>query len=318
MTRPPGKPTGETPDGDETPPKRKVRAVSYRYNLDRVLALRKTLREAVGHEFLGKTPTGDKFTRLVELVLTMLPPAVQFDTVADSLRHLAGTRVDDKLLDATCWRVAGNVRRLAQRRAVPPWHAQRLPEWVPVHVLSCRRERTAKGVTGARLTFSILAGTPAGLRTEAFWSIKFCRYLSAGLGFSKFHPRREMPFPYSQPEQFVGLRLYVRITPSHSGRQPGFEGVGFAANTKAWNKVTLGCRFRTLDGFECKMKAAPAALPCHRCPVGFTTCRAGTHRLDWETKPCPGCGRDEAYFDRDHTSETCIDCVVKAAYSSGR
>lgn len=275
---------------------------------------RKLIREAVELEFLGKVPQGETFTRLVELVQEILPGHVDYKTLEDSLRHLAGTRLDEREIDAAAWRMAGNYKRLAQRRVVPPWHVQTLPEWVPAQVVSCRRERSGKGKLGARLGFRILAGTPAGRTAETFWTLKFCRYMSAELGFSRPTARRRAVFPFTAPEQFVGLRLYVRVMPALCKAEPGFDGLGFPASLAAWNKTTLKCRFRAQPGFACKMRVLHTQLPCQNCPVGFLKCRAGTHRQDWVEKHCPSCERDDAFFDPESSSEECVDCTIKSAY----
>lgn len=315
------KPSGgkDDPAGDSSKSKktgRKVYAVHYSYQIEQVFDLRQKLKEAVELEFLGKTPQGESFTRLVELVREVLPGEIDFATLEDSLRHLAGTRVDERTLDAMCWRMAGNVKRLKQRRAVPPWHVQRLPEWVPVQVVACKREKSPRGKLGARFVLRILAGTPAGLTAEKFWPLKFCRYISQEFGFTRPRGNRVVAFPFTAPEQFVGMRLYVLIMPELCTREPGFDGLGFPAGLSKWNKTTLKCRFRVQEGFRCQMNVLPSELPCHNCPVGFTKCRAGTHRSNWVEKPCPDCGRDDAFFDPESKSEVCVDCAIKAAYRS--
>lgn len=270
-------------------------------------------------EFLKKVPIGSEFERLVTLVQEVLPDGVPYATLEDSLSHLAGTYVTDRVLDAVCWRMAGNVKRLKQRKAVPPWHVQRVPEWVPVQVTACKRERTSKGKLGARFQFRVLAGTPAGLFMEKFWSLKFCRYIAVDCGFSKYRKsRRVIPFPYTAPEQLVGLRLFARVMPKLSDKEPGFDGIGFTATTTKFNKVTLGCRFRRNESFRCQLKMTHEQLQCHHCPVGFVKCRAATHRHDWVQKACPECNDDEAYFDPERKSETCIDCTIKAAYKADK
>lgn len=312
-------------EGDSSKPKpraekgpgRMVYAIHYHYQLDKVMELRKLLKEAVGLEFLKKTPVGEQFGRLVTLFQEVLPDGIAYQTLEDSLMHLAGTHITERVLDATCWRIAGNVKRLKQRKAVPPWHVQRVPEWVPVQITACKRERTSKGKIGARFQFRVLAGTPAGLLMEKFWSLKFCRYISLDCGFSKYRKsRRTIKFPYTAPEQLVGLRLFARVMPKLSDKEPGFDGIGFTGTTTAHNKLTLGCRFRRLPDFRCQLELTHEELPCHHCPVGFLKCRAATHRQNWVKKECPECGDEEAYFDPEKKAEKCVDCTVKSAYKA--
>lgn len=299
-------------------PQRQVRAIHYRYQVEQVFELRKLLKEALELEFLGTTPANDTFDRLVCLVREILPGNVDYKTLEDSLRHLAGTRLDERELDATAWRMAGNFKRLADRKAVPPWHVQRLPEWVPAQVVSCRRERTGRGKLGAVFGFRLLAGTSCGLTAEKFWTLKFCRVMASDFGFSRSFGTRTQAYPYTAPEQFVGLRAYVRVMPSLCGKEPGFDGLGFPSSLSGWNKTTLKCRFRVQPGFRCAMGMLPTQLPCHNCPVGFLKCRAGTHRQNWVEKACSGCEKEDAFFDPESASDLCVDCTVRATYKGDK
>jgi len=281
--------------------------------VETVFELRQKLKEAVGVEFLNTTPAADTFKRLVALVMELLPKGIEYKVLEDTLRHLAGMRLDERILDSMCWRVAGNVKRLKQRKVVPPWHIQKLPEWVPVQTTACRRERSSRGKFGARFQFRILAGTPAGLLAEKFWTTKFCRFISENLGFGKHNYNRPTPKSYSVPEQFVGLRLYVCVTPKLSGKEPGFDGIGFPGSCVTWNKVTINCRARTQPGFTCLLKQTAMTLACHTCPIGFLRCRAATHRQDWVKQYCSDCSR-EAYFNPEVQSDVCVDCTSRAAY----
>lgn len=306
---------GGSKDDESKPdkPKRQVKAVHHSYPLDKVLELRKILKTVLAVECLNTTPTGDKFDRVVDLVRGVLPGNIDRPTLVDSLRHLAGTFVTEQVLDKVCWRMAGNYKRLKYRKAVPPWHAQRLPEWVPTQIVSCRRERKGKKI-GARLGFRILAGTPAGLTAYKWWSLKFCRYLSTDFMFSKRpRGRRLAKMPYTAPEQLVGLRVNVRVMPKECGREPGFDSVGFPAASKAWNKTQLSCRFRIEPGFRCKLSLLAHQLACHHCPLGYQSCRAATHKTDWVKKDCPEC-KQEAFFDPEIQSDACVDCFIRSVY----
>lgn len=280
------------------------------------MAMRRTLKDAIAIEFLHTAPKGKSFDRLVSLILEVLPDNVVAPTIRDSVSHLLGTHIDENVLDEVCWRIAGNVKRLRQRHPVPPWKIQRIPEWVPVQITACKREKTTKGNMGALFQFRALAGTSASRTMDKFWSLKFCRYIAPDLGFSKFQRQRPMVFPYTAPEQLVGLRLSVQVTPELSGTSPGFTLIGYSPSFTSFNKNTLGCRFRTIKEFKCVMDLTPEELPCHHCPVGFTKCRAGTHRNDWVKQECPKCKEEEAFFDVDRKSDVCVDCQRQAAYKS--
>jgi hypothetical protein len=124
-------------------------------------------------------------------------------------------------------------------------------------------------------------------------------------------------YPYSHPAQFVGLRLWVLIDPELSRREPVFSKVAWPTSVSAWNKEQIKARFRIDPGYECP-KGYPAVFECHKCPHGFKTCRAGTHREEWTEGPCPECGKEDAYFDPEISDDICIDCYVTKAFKGER
>lgn len=278
-------------------------------------AARKLLRDAVGLEFLNTTPRGADFDRLVDLVIEVLDPKLHRQTVADSIQNLAGTPLDDKLIDDTAWRLAGNLKRLRQRRAVPPWHGQKLPEWVPVQVVSCRRSKSKKYQSGATVGFRVMAGTPCPRIVLKWWSLKQCRFYSTDFGWSKPGGGKSGPprYPYSAPEQLVGLRCHVLITPDESTTEPGFLVPRFPAEVAAWNSDMIKRRLRSGPTYRCPA-GLPDSFPCQKCPRGYTTCKAGTHRLDWVERPCPVCGKQDAYFDPEGAADQCVDCFAQNVY----
>lgn len=268
-------------------------------------------------EFVGKTPTGASFERLVQLVIECLPgDRYHWDTVEDSLRHLAGTFISAEIVATTAWRMAGNYKRLMQRRAVPPWSVQRFTEWVPMQCTGVAYEKR-RFKMGAVCTFRILAGTSCPLFTSRWWSFKQCRSLLAEqFGFSRRMRRRdaELRYPYTEPMQFVTLRAYGLIDPEHCKDQPGFSAISFSPSVDEYNREQLKHRFRKDPGYICPNNY-PATLPCHKCPIGFVTCRAACHKNAWVEKHCPGCARDN-WFDPDSPSTICVDCTRLAAYKS--
>ncbi len=245
-----------------------------------------------------------------------LPGVHHRPTVEESIAALVGTYVDEAIIAETAWRLAGNHRRLRQRKAVPKWHVQKFHEWVPAQVISCRRTRHPRAGMGATVTFRILAGTPAGLGVSKWWSFARCRMHARDFGFSRppspkaVHPPK---FVYSAPEQLVSMRCYLLVTPKASGNEPGFEYAGFPASVKPWNSELIKCRLRTLPQYRCP-QGHPQSFPCHKCPIGYINCKPGTHKSDWVEGQCAACGQADAFFDPDVKSETCISCTIKAAY----
>lgn len=272
-------------------------------------------------EFSGKIVRGESFARLVQLVIECLPgPKYHWDTVEDSLRHLADIHLTPELLADTAWRMAGNHKRLRERRAVPPWAVQRVPEWVPMMCTKAVVEK--RGIKmGAVFTWRIMAGTSCPRYTDRWWSFKQCRAMMAEqLGFSRRLRGREgeLRYPYNDPAQFVTLRAYGLIDPKMSGADPVFSSVAFPPSMADWNREQIRHRFRKDPGYTCP-RGYPRELPCHRCEAGFqgkAACRAGCHRSEWVEKPCPKCERNN-WFDPDSVSEYCVDCTRKDAYRNG-
>lgn len=242
-------------------------------------------------------------------------PKLHRDTVVDSVRHLAGKPFTQAVLEDTCWRLAGNVPRLRERKAVTPWHVQRMPEWVPAQVVSCKTARGSKDRVGGYFGFRILGGTPCPSIAFKWWSFKFCRFVATDFGFSKPSRSRILSAPYVAPEQFVSLRLNLLIDPELCGEEPGFHQIEFSSEHRAWNSKVIKCRFRTDPDFECKMEETPDDLPCHKCPLGFKSCFAGAHREDWVEQHCAGCDQ-KTWFDPETSKDRCIDCAVQAVYSN--
>lgn len=267
-------------------------------------------------EFLDKTPQGKSFERLVELAQEALPGNIRYEVLEDTLRHLAGTHITAKLLDDTCWRLAGNTKRLAQRRAVPPWHGQKVPEWVPAQIVSCVLSRNQRGHLGADFGFRVIAGTSCPRVITKWWSVKQCRFYSTEFGWSRPKGSNHAPpkYPFSAPAQLVGLRCYLLVTPKLSAQEPGFLIPGFTAAIRQYNANIIKLRLRSGGRqFACP-KGFPAEFPCHQCQFGFVTCKAATHRHDWVQKPCEGCGDSEAWFDPERPGKDCVGCSIRKVY----
>lgn len=300
--------------GESKKPKRPVKPIYYSYSHEKVQNLRRALREALAFEFLDKIPRRESFSRFLDLVREILPGEVDAQVLEDSLKHVAGTRTDAKALDDVSWRMAGNYKRLLHRKAVPPWHVQTIPEWVPAVITGCRRGRNSREAMGATFEFRIVAGTSCGRLTHRWWSEKFCRFVSSEFGYTAARGRRQIRFPYSVPEQLVGTRLHLLVHPERCGVEPGFTEIRIPDTAKKWNTELVRSRFRVQPGFACLMEARVDQLPCHNCPVGFQKCQAGTHRLDWVRMECSGCKIADAFFDPSLPSALCVDCTRKDAY----
>lgn len=273
------------------------------------------MTEAVNLEFGGKTASKEVFAGVVELFHSLVPDGIQYRVLEDSLRHLAGIKLTRELIDETSWRIAGNVKRLKRRWAVPPWHVQRLPEWVPVQITSCRRVKNKYGKIGALFGFRILAGTPCPRMTFKWWSLRQCRFLAPDFGFHKpqFRDVHHVVRPFSAPEQFVLLRCYVLIDPVMSASEPVFSMPAFPGGVRDWNMEVIKKRLRVDLGYVCP-RGFPNTFRCHLCPAGYVNCGAATHRHDWVKGLCNGCNNAEAWFDKELSNDLCVDCAITKAY----
>jgi hypothetical protein len=284
----------------------------------KILRDRNRIAEVMIFEAEGRHVVKERFKKLVDAVHQELPAGVDYQCLYDSLRPLAGTHPTAKTLTDYAHRLAGNVSNLKARRVVRPWSYQIEWEWVPLSVVRVRRTKNPAGRIGATLTFKILAGTPAALLTERFWSMKQCAFMSRQLGFSRppspravVMPRR----PYMSPEQFVTLRMYGLIDPKRSGAEVGpvVSRFRFPPSCVAFNAEQHKYRTRG-PGYACP-RAFPLTVLCHQCPVGFEECRAGCHAKTYETKACAGCKKERAPFDPETQSPVCVNCTTKAVYT---
>jgi hypothetical protein len=290
--------------------------IKYNYVIEDVMALRDALASALKVGFLNERPAGERWDRLVDVVLEVLPEGVTRPVLEDSLRHLAGRPLTEEVIRAEAWRVAGNVPRMRHRRAVPPWHVQRIPEWVPLQITACRRVRDYRGRLAAAFSARVLAGTPAGLMVLKTWTLKLCRFYATDFGFGRPGTPTADRFPYQAPEQLVNFRLFGLISPVLSEDGPVFDSIGFLAPQRAWNKALIKMRQRVV------VEQCPAGFPpdlaCHKCPVGYQRCTMATHRETWVRGRCPKCNDDNAVFDPELKLPHCIDCEVRSVYKGDK
>lgn len=264
----------------------------------------------------GKDLRGPLFKRFADIVHEELPAGCDYQSVWDSLRHLAGTVPTAKLLHDLAHRLAGNTHNLQARRAVVPWSYQQHWEWVPLVVSSVRRAKSPTGRFGVKLYFRVVAGTPCTLTAEKFWTGKQAAFMSKYFGFSRPpSPKANTPppYPYLAPEQFTTLRAYGLIDPHKSGADVGpvFDKMRFPPSVIDFNREQFRHRNRG-RGYECPRRF-PLTQLCHLCPIGYEECRAGCHAKTYATKDCPLC-KQAAPFDPEQNAPFCVNCTNNAVY----
>jgi hypothetical protein len=284
-------------------------------------------------ELGGKVVEGKRFEKLLRLAAEILPGKVERPALYDSLRGCLGEVMTAERAQEIGWRLAGNLPRLRLGRAAPPWHVQKFLEWVPLHVVGCRPELRGRGKRGVLYSFRVLGGSPCPRILQQWFSVKWCRVVAVDFGFS---PRGRRPkFPYSAPEQIVGLRFCGLVDPELSGGEPVFRvplevskarglrahGHAFPGYCRDYNRGALERRFRTEPAvFDCP-RDLPRDYPCHRCPSGFGGaggCPAATHRAEWAVRPCPRCDLEAAFFDPELPGDLCVDCHRREAYRGAK
>lgn len=259
---------------------------------------------------------------------TKLRAGIQYDVVEESLRHLAGTVLNDDLIIDFCWRMAGNLPRLSCNRPAPPWHFQKIREWVPMRITACRYEPRRTGL-GVLFTMRIMAGTPCPRIIQKWVSLSVCKLLARATGFTLRRRRDVMPYPYSVPHQMVGFLIYGLAEPDESRSEPGvnlpvvtpdgFPEIAkevFPSAALTYNRYMLDLTFRLTREHACPKGFTPARVQCHKCPFGFQTCPAGKHRLDWVRRSCAQCERDKVFFDPELSDDVCVSCFQKNAFKN--
>src|SRR4051812_13715225 len=99
-------------------PRRLTKPFRASYRINQIRKLRDSLYAILCHEFVEPqvVPAGPLFDRLIQLVWECLPGELDQNVLEDSLRHLAGKHPQAATYLETCWRLAGNLPRLALRR----------------------------------------------------------------------------------------------------------------------------------------------------------------------------------------------------------
>lgn len=285
--------------------------------MKKILETRDRITKAIAQAFPKRIKLeGKAFQRALDIFRDNLGiPTLDRDTLEDSMMPVLGEAPTAEQWKTLAHRLAGNAVRLRNRRHVLPWSFQRFDEWVPIQVMGLRYARNGRGELGVMLTLKIMAGTPCPKLLFQFWSLKKCRFMSKHLGFERHRGRNEknpLRFPYESPRQLVTLRFLALIDTELSEQEPYFAQIEFSNSTEEWNRGQIKRRARLV--FECP-KQFPLTLRCHNCPIGYLTCPAGTHAQDYEIKPCPKCGEQQAFFDKELPDTMCIDCHIKHVYT---
>lgn len=246
----------------------KHRVAATQYNLSRIFTVRDRLLNETIVEFLGTELTGDWFDKFVDTLCEALD--VDEPTIFDSVRYCAGEVLTRPVGYTLCWRLAGNLDKLKEGTAVPPWFTQEVEEWLPVQVLAWQPGLNVRGKPINNYTLRVLAGSACTITTTAAWPTGFVRMIARQIGFTQ----RRGKMPYQHPSEFVQLRLRILADPARSKPgQLGFWEVSGGAGLTRWNKEILAMRARI--NFTCP---EGYTHQCYRCPMGYDNCEIAVHR----------------------------------------
>jgi hypothetical protein len=281
------------------------------YVLDRVFNRRERLVQ-LALPLVGSTLDAANFPEFVRQLGRGLQ-GVPLDLVRESVLHTAGRPLTLPSLATEAWRLAGNLERLREYHAVPPWNRQVADEYVPCQVLGVTMEERERR-RFAELTLQVLAGTPAGLQLKKTWSSKFVALLSKSLGFA---PSWTGSLYFTTPLQLPGLQFYVLLEQRLCGAGPDFEKLWThersrrirPASCLVHNRQLLALRERTTSRYPCVAGLAPN-IPCYRCYAGLDRCPLATHARTFPTQFCHFCSREEL-FDLDLSTRMCRHCFQR-------
>lgn len=278
------------------------------YSIPKILQLRDKLAEALVPRYSSVTLADSEDIELViQDLRELLPERVSEMAIRNSVYRLLGGSYDDQWWRGFAWLLAGNLSSLYAGRAVAPWRAPGVQEWVPMQITSVAQAPSHKGESQYQFNFRVLAGTPSGLLFQKRFSGAWLARLSRFVGFTK----RNGPRPYRSPYQYANLRWFGLLDPTLSrGDQPNFFEVRCAGSAEEHNTRVLGWRNRR-GSFVCPRNFTH---DCHQCPIGYLSCKAGTHREDYLWRACHGCS-EMAWFDPEVSTEVCIDCWRKRTMS---
>lgn len=305
-----------------------------KYSISKIVDLHDKLSSEVFMDLHSYTFTGDDFTAMVRQIHAAMPP-VDFNSLYQSMTHLAGVELVNKHLDELSWRLAGNVTNLRNGIVVPPWTQQPFPEWVPLQITAVERVitevriRDESGKTrtnaktgqlekpGAFIRCFVLGGMAAGHKITKVWSIAYCHRLSADFGFSRFnrekysrHASKVHSYPMLDVLELTRMRFLGLIAPTTCPKGvPNFDQIIVTSSCKKWNKDLMKRRHR--QGFACPLELPISETPCYRCDRGYDSCPAGCHPKTFNRMTCPRCKNPDAPMDPALHSEFCVNCSVR-------
>lgn len=299
--------------------------------LPAVFELQKKLAEEVCFPYYGLPLVGETFFALAEKLRQAAAPKSDLCRFLESVRDLAVSELTEEAAQRLAWRLAGNAHRLRAGLVVPPWPSLIEKEWVPIEILrSVAKHRLFKATAdkyvaaagadgkvrkhGALVRFRVLAGLPAGVVGEAFWSLDFCNRCKMAFGFSRRNRagfRRtvsaRVEWSFTSVEELYGLRVMALVDPTNlRDGVPVFQEFKSSSVFLAHNRARFAKRLR-LD-FQCPYNY-PDDKPCSSCWVGNDNCGAACHAASYAQGSCTKCLAKDRLTDP--SVQLCLECLHK-------
>jgi hypothetical protein len=277
------------------------------YPISQILATKMRLQNDLKLQaLLGKKVNAERARYIADRVGAKYLKTADRDALAASALYLAAGRLTQERFKRLCWCLAAGTSRLKRGDVIKPWKAQFIDEWVPLQVMDVVSRRSFAGNPGANVVTKALAGTCCGMELSRFWSVKFARFCSKSLGFTK-------KFKLDRIEELVGLRFYGLVERNRSYEHPFFDQIDITSAFLSWNRLLISRRHR--HNFECPKKFKH---PCYLCPVGYDACPLAVHPRSYVKALCKTCNEMKFTDPLSVTLEICVDCQRSERFSRKR
>lgn len=276
-----------------------------KFNLQHIKKRRNKIAAFLSEHHVGRPIVGDAIIEIANYIVSVLPKTVSPSAVFETVRLIAGTTFSTTTALEFAWRVAGNVDQLVDGQHVVAWTRQLHDEVVPIRVEAVT-PGSRRDEFGFNLRCRVQAGSPCPMAFNQFFSARSCKAISRVIGFSN---TSWGPYQYGGlAAHFVNTLFFAHIEAERSRDQPWFRHVSISSGMLKANKSLLDVR--------CRVKPCPLNYThsCSDCPIGYSDCSYGTHRVTYVEQHCTICG-NVALFDPALSGVGCISCQKRFSLS---
>jgi hypothetical protein len=157
---------------------------------------------------------------------------------------------------------------------------------------------------GYHATCRVLAGSPATMKIDHFWSLRAVSMVGRTLGFSQSWGK----YPFKGARNMTNLRFIGLVESERSRGRPKFWQMDCPGSMVKWNRDNvLKLRLRA-DGQKCPNGYTH---DCTNCAIGYDQCTAGTHLRTYTLGHCGKCQTPDSVFDPEDPLPHCVPCMRK-------